>query len=335
MMQQLVWVGKALPSRFFIAMSLLLCLSTNGFSASQTRKSVSTTDCSSGNKNKPPCVGESPTGQVTVFWPKFHMSNAISRTVNSKMEVWVDKAKVGMVIGETPLTLSLPNGPHKLELRPFDDYLENIRPTKETQITVSAQKPLYFQILDQGFSITASELDAPTAQAVISGAEPAQQSAPTPQIAVSGSQPKDKPSASPSQATLVSNNANIPSAATPSAAIPSASSTVYLYWPRPNLGLGFLDKYTTDYPVFLDEKRIGVIAGGDFIVVKTTPGEHSIGMNVGLPYGRLLKQDFVVGAGATRHFHVEQQDAFRMFEDDEEEAADHAKGLKQRAVSAQ
>ena len=124
------------------------------------------------NKNKPPCVVESPTGQVTVFWPKLRGSNAVGQVLELKMWVWIDKTRVGMVRDNAPLTLSLPNGPHTLELKPYDDWLENIRAPKQTQITVSAQKPLYLQIIHQGWSITASELDATTAQAVLSGDEP-------------------------------------------------------------------------------------------------------------------------------------------------------------------
>ncbi len=322
MMKQLVRVGKAFPNRLFVAISLLLCLSADGASAAQTRKPASTSDCASAsNTNKPPCVVESPAGQVTVFWPKLRMSNALARTVNSKMEVWIDKAMAGMVVGDTPLTVSLPNGPHKLELKPYDDYLENIRPTKETQITVSAQKPLYFQIIDQGFAITAGELDTSTAQAVLSGKEPAEErNASTSQAAVSGNEPKDKPNASPSQAALARNDTRMP----------SGSGTIYLYWPRPGLGLSFLDKFGTDLPVFLDGKRIGAVQIGEYLVVKAPSGEHALGLDVGLSYGRLLKKDFILGAGSTRYFHVENHDTVRMLEDSPEEAADYAKGLKQR-----
>ena len=99
------------------------------------------------------------------------MGNAVARAFSSKIEVWIDKANAGMVNSSQPLTLSLPNGAHKLELKPFDDFLENIRPIRETQITVSAQKTLYFQIVDQGVVITVSELDAATAQAALAGEE--------------------------------------------------------------------------------------------------------------------------------------------------------------------
>ena len=173
MLKQLVRVGNAFPNRLFVAVSLLLCLCADGAWAAQTGKRSSTIDCASAsNKNKPPCIVESPTGQVTVFWPKLRASNAVGQVLESNMVVWIDKARVGMVKDDAPLTISLPNGPHTLVLKPYDDWLENIRPPKETQITVSAQRPLYLQIIHQGWAITASELDAPTAQAVLSGGEP-------------------------------------------------------------------------------------------------------------------------------------------------------------------
>ncbi len=296
MMKELIQAGKAFPNCLFVAIGLLLCLSADHALAAQKRKPA--TNCASAsNQNKPPCVVESPTGQVTVFWPKLRMTNAAARIFEGKMEVWIDDARVGIVLGDDPLTLTLPNGPHKLELRPYDDYLENIRPIKPTQIAVSAQKPLYFQILDQGFSIKASELDAGTAQAVLAGGEPPKtESNATPSLmAIFSSEPKAKPDAGPSQAALAGNEANRP----------SASSAVYLYWPRPALGLGFLDKYSSDIPVYVDERRIGAIKIGEYLSLKVPTGEHTLGLDVGLPGGRLLKQDFLVGANETRHFHLQ------------------------------
>ncbi len=344
MMKKLVRAGKAFPSRFFVAVSLLLCLSANGASAAQTRKPAAANCDSPSYKNKPPCALESPTGQVTVFWPKLRMSNAVTRTLNSKIEVWIDKVKIGMVNGNTPLTVSLPNGAHKLELKPYDDYLENIRPTRETQITISAQKPLYFQVVDQGFVVTASELDAPTAQAVLSGNEPKVESnASTSQAALSGNEPKDERNALTSLAAVFGKEPKDKPNATTSPAVPAGNGTkmpsepgtIYLYWPRPALGFGFLEKFATDLPVFLDGNRIGAVKLGEYLAIKVPSGEHALGLDVGLSNGRLLKQDFVLGVGSTRHFHVQNQDTFRLLEDSPEEAADYAKGLTQRQVSVQ
>ena len=334
MLKQLVRVGNAFPNRLFVAISLLLCLCADGAWAGQTRKPADKTDCASAsNKNKPPCVAESPTGQVTVFWPKLRASNAVGQVLESKMVVRIDNARVGMVNQDAPLTLSLPNGPHTLELRPYDDWLENIRQPKQTQITVSAQKPLYLQIIHQGWSINASELDATTAQAALSGDEPKDEgSASTPQAAASDKEPKDKAEGSSFLADLfggstkTSNDRKAPS---------GPPATIHLYWPRPALDFGFLDKFSTAVPVFLNGKRVGTITTGEYLVVKVLSGEHVLGLDVGLSSGRLLKQDFILGAGTTRYFHVQHHDEFRMMEDSQEEAADYAKGLRQREVSAQ
>ena len=110
---------------------------------------------------------------------------------------------------------------------------------------------------------------------------------------------------------------------------------IHLYWPRPALDFGFLDKFNTAVPVFLNGKRVGAIATGEYLVVKVPSGEEVLGLDVGLSSGRLLKQDFILGAGTTRYFHVQHHDEFRMAEDSPEEAADYAKGLRQREVSAQ
>jgi hypothetical protein len=342
MMKQLVRVGKAFPNRFFVAVSLLLCLFAGGASAAAKNKTASTTDCASAtNKNIPPCALE--TGKVTVFWPKRGLTNRLARAFNSKIEVWIDKANVGIVLGDAPVTVSVLAGPHKLELKVFDDYLENIRPIKGQEITVPAQKTLYFQIVDQGFAIVARELDAPTAQAVLAGGEPPKDdgsastaqatpaspsqpvAASTVQVAVPGKETKGKPNATASLAAPAGSDTRTP----------SGGGTIYLYWPRPASALGFLDKYASDIPVYLDGRRVGAIKVGEYLALKASPGEHVLGMDVGLSYGRLLKKDLVLGAGATTHFHIENQDAVRIFEDMPEEAVDNVKGLTQRETMVQ
>jgi hypothetical protein len=336
MLKQLVRVDKGFPNRLFVAASLLLCLCADGALGAQTRKPASAIDCgSASNKNKPSCIVESPTGQVTVFWPKLRASNAIGQVLESKMVVWIDKARVGMVRQDAPLTVSLPNGVHTLELRPYDDWLENIRPPKQTQITVSAQKPLYLQIIHQGWSITASELDASTAQAVLHGDEPKDEgsaNASPAQAAAPDKESKDKAEAPSflaalfSEDTKKSNEAKAPS---------GPPATIHLYWPRPALDFGFFDKFNTAIPVYLNGKRVGEIATGEYLVMNVPSGEHVLGLDVNLPIYRLLKKDFVLGAGTTRYFHVEHHDEFRMTEDSPEEAAGYGKGLRQREVSAQ
>jgi hypothetical protein len=169
MMKQLVRIGEAFPNRLLVAIGLLLCLPADGAFTAQKRKPASATDCASAsNKNKPPCAVESPTGFVTVFRPKLS-SNALGRWFKSQVEVWIDNALVGVVKGDAPLIVSLPNGPHTFALKRHDDAPENMGKTKETQITVSTRKPLFFQIIEQGTAITADELDACTGQAVLAG----------------------------------------------------------------------------------------------------------------------------------------------------------------------
>ena len=204
-----------------------------------------------------------------------------------------------MVRDNAPLTLSLPNGPHTLELTPYDDWLENIRPPKQTQITVSAQKPLYLQIIHQGWSITASELDASTAQAVLSGDEPKDEgSASTSQAAVSDKESKDKAEGSSIFAALFSDTKTSNDAKTPS----GPPATIHLYWPRPALDFGFLDKFNTAVPVFLNGRRVGSITTGEYLVMTVPSGEQALGLDVGLSSSRLLKQKFILGAATTRIF---------------------------------
>jgi hypothetical protein len=287
MMKQFVRVGEAFPNRLFVAISVLLCLPADGAFTAQPRKPSSATDCASpSNKNRPPCAVESPTGFVTVFRPKLS-SNAVGRLFKSQVEVWIDNTLVGTVKGDAPLILSLPNGPHTFTLKRHDDAFETMGRTREAQITVSAKKPLYFQIIDQGQGISAGELDACTGQALLAGDD---------------------------------------------TKMASSSGTIYLYWPRPSVGLGFLDKFATDLPVFLDGKRIGAVKLGEYLALTVPAGQHVLGLDVGSGVGPRLKNDFILGAGSTRNFRVEHADTVRMFEESSEEAADSGKGLKQREV---
>jgi hypothetical protein len=187
------------------------------------------------------------------------------------------------------------------------DYAKGLRQREAIQAVLSANEPK-------------DECNASTLQAAVFGKEPKDKpNASTSQAAI---EPKDKPKAYPSLAAL--NDAKI-----------SGSGTIYLYWPKPALGFGFLDEFATDLPVFLDGKRIGAVKLGEYLAVKAPSGEHALGLDVGLPFGRLLKQDFTLEAGLTRHFHVENHDTIRMLEDSPEEAADRAKGLRQREVIVQ
>ncbi len=160
MMKQLVWVGKAFPNRLFVAISLLLCLPAHGAPAAQK------CDCPCAKDKKPASAAESPTGQVTILWPRD--DTFLGRAFHSKIEVQIDTAVVGTVDFDAPLTVSVPNGPHKLVVKQKNGYFDNLSKTYESQITVSAQKPLYFQIIDKGLNIYTSELDAATALALLS-----------------------------------------------------------------------------------------------------------------------------------------------------------------------
>ena len=149
MTKQLAWVGKASSNRLFIAISLLLWLFANGAPATQK------CDCPCAKDKKPPSIVESQPGQVTILWPR--PDGFLARAFHSKAEVQIDSATAGTVDFDAPLIISVPSGPHKLAVKGKDGY--------DTQITVSAQKPLYFQIIDKGLS----ELDAATALALLPG----------------------------------------------------------------------------------------------------------------------------------------------------------------------
>ncbi len=282
MMKQLVRLGKALPNRLLFAISLLLWLLANGAPATQK------CDCPCAKDKKQASAALSPTGQITILWPRD--DTFLGRALHSKMEVQIDTAAVGTVDFDAPLTVSVPNGPHKLVIKQKNGYLDSLSKTYETQIEVSAQKPLYFQIVEKGMSIYTSELNGATALALLNTG------------------PK----------------------------IPSGPGTIYFYYPKTGLGLGFLDNLNTDLPVSLDGKRVGAFTIGDYVVVKAPAGEHELSLDMSMSSGTLIRQKFTLEGGSTHYFHVEKRLDYHIIEDSAVEATEFAqKGLRQREVSAQ
>ncbi len=282
MIKQLVRIGKAFSNRLLVAISLLFALHAYG------TNSAPKCDCPCAKDKKQASAVESPTGQVTILWPRD--DTFLGRAFHSKIEVQIDTAVVGTVDFDAPLTVSVPNGPHKLVVKQKNGYLDNLSKKYESQIDVSAQKPLYFQVIDKGLNIYTSELNAATALALLSTG------------------PK----------------------------VPSGTGTIYFYWPKSGLDFGFLDKLSTDSPVFLDGKRIGAITNGDYLTVKAPAGEHVLSLDMSFSSGPLLKQNLILEGGSTQYFHVEKQLDFHIMEDSPEESAEFAKkGLRQREVSVQ
>lgn len=282
MLKQLARIGKVFSNRFFVAIGLLFALHA------YDTHSAPKCDCPCAKDKKLASAPESPTGQITVVWP--HDDSFLGRAFHSKIEVQIDTAAVGSVDFDAPLTVSLPNGPHKLAVKQKNGYLDNLSKTYETEITVSAQKPLYFQVVDKGLNIYTSELNAATALALLSTG------------------PK----------------------------IPSGIGTIYFYWPKPGLSLGFLDGLNTDMPMFLDGKRIGVFTIGDYVVMKVPSGEHILSLDMTYSSGSMIKQNLTIEGSSTRYFHVEKRLDFQIIEDSPGETAEFAKkGLRQREVSVQ
>ncbi len=281
MMKRLVAAGKAFPSRLLIAIGLLLYLPAFWAPAAQK------CDCPCAKDAKLASAAQGPTGQVTVVWPRD--DTFLGRALHSKIDVQIDTSAVGTVDFDAPLTVSIPNGPHKLVVKQ-KGYLDALSKMYKSQIEVSAQKPLYFQIVDKGTSIFTSELSAATALALLSTG------------------PK----------------------------IPSGPGTIYIYWPKAGLDIGFLEKFSTDSTVYLDGKRIGSLTNGDYLMVKAPSGEHALSVDMSLSSGPVLRQKLTLEGGSTHYFHVEKLLDFHIREDSAEESAEFAKkGLRQREASTQ
>jgi hypothetical protein len=159
MMKQLVRIGKAFSNRLFVAISLLFALHAYG------TPSAPKCDCPCAKDKKLTSAAQSSTGQVTIVWPRD--DTFLGRTFHAKAEVQIDAAPAGAVDFDAPLTVSVPNGPHKLVIKQKNGYLDALSKNYETQIEVSAQKPLYFQIVEKGTSIYTSELNGATALALL------------------------------------------------------------------------------------------------------------------------------------------------------------------------
>lgn len=160
MLKKLVKSGGPFLAGFFAAIGLWACLP-----AAQGAPTPQNCDCPCAKDKKKAALAEGPTGQVTVILPR--PESVLARAFHAKLQVQIDDAVVGAVDFDAPLTVNVPNGPHKLQVKEGGTYLENLTSSNETPITISAQKPLFFQIVNNGLRSTVSELDAATAQSLI------------------------------------------------------------------------------------------------------------------------------------------------------------------------
>jgi hypothetical protein len=158
MKKQLIWLRKAFPNSLFVAIGLLLYHFVYVAPAAQK------CDCPCADK-KLASAAQSSSGQLTLVWPRD--DTFLGRAFHAKAEVQIDAAPVGAVDFDAPLTVSVANGPHRLAIKQKNGYLDALSKTYETQIEVSAQKPLYFQIVEKGTSIYTSELNGSTALALL------------------------------------------------------------------------------------------------------------------------------------------------------------------------
>lgn len=159
MLKQLVRIGRDFPVRSLIAIGLLFCLPAQGLLAAQSCNCPCAKDAKDKDKK------EAATGQLTILAPR--PDGILSRAFRSKIQVMVDGAAVGFVDSDTPLTVNAPNGPHTISVSDGSSYFAQISKAAETPITISAQKPLYLQIVNNGLGTSVSEMDAAMAQAML------------------------------------------------------------------------------------------------------------------------------------------------------------------------
>ncbi len=121
MPKQLVRKGKAFSNLLIVAISLALCVPALGAPAAQN------CDCPCAKGKKQTAATDTTAGQVTVVWPRDE--TFLGRTLHSKIEVQIDAAIVGAVDYDTPLTVSVPNGLHKLVVKQKNGYLDSLSKT--------------------------------------------------------------------------------------------------------------------------------------------------------------------------------------------------------------
>jgi hypothetical protein len=276
-------IGKAFSNRFAIILAVLIAL--HGYGTPAAPKC----DCPCAkDARKLANAPEASAGQITILWPRD--ASLLGRTLHSKADVLIDGTPAGSVDFDAPLTFSAANGPHKLTVSQKNGYLDALSKSYESQIAVSSQKPLYFQVVEKGTSVYTAELDQAAALALLTAA------------------PK----------------------------VPSGVGTIYLYWPKAGLSLGFLDNLGTDLPVYLDNKRVGVFAMGDYLMVTAPAGEHLLSVDMALASGPAIREKFTLNGGSTRYFHIEKGIDYDIKEDGPDAAGTFAgKGLKQRQSASQ
>lgn len=120
----------------------------------------------------PPKTVQAPkAGQVTIFYPKPSHDSELARALRAAVEVTVDGQKAGIIDVGKPLTVTVPAGVHKLNVEHAGAFNFQFR-RQETAINVSPGKTSYFYIYHSPAAVLATEVDAATAQAEISGINP-------------------------------------------------------------------------------------------------------------------------------------------------------------------
>jgi hypothetical protein len=83
----------------------------------------------------------------------------------------------------------------------------------------------------------------------------------------------------------------------------AGAARIYLYWPRGLLDPGWLDNLKSDVEIVIDDKKVGTMASGDYIITQIPTGYHAITFRSSLLSIPIAQNHFFVGGANTSHYY--------------------------------
>jgi len=83
----------------------------------------------------------------------------------------------------------------------------------------------------------------------------------------------------------------------------AGAAQIYLYWPRDLLDPGWLDNLKSDVEIVIDDKKVGAMASGDYIMTQIPTGDHAITFRSSLLSIPIARNHLFVGGANTPHYY--------------------------------
>ncbi len=91
---------------------------------------------------------------------------------------------------------------------------------------------------------------------------------------------------------------------------------MYLYWPKDDLEPRWAQSLSPDMEIYVDDKKIGAMASGDYITAQVPTGNHAVAFRTGFFSLPITRNNIAVAGGNPKHYYR----IFRIFPKDNPKA---------------